>query len=158
MEICKIFYSWQSDIKESRNFISGCLKKIPEKLKGISVIEIDRDTQGTAGSPDIGDAIYKKIDSADIFVADVTVISPEYTGRKTPNPNVMLELCYAIKALGWQRILLHNEDYGDIELLPFDIIHQRMTKFSLQEKNLLHGGQTEILKTQKICPKYCMRL
>lgn len=170
---CKIFYSWQSDIKESRNFISGCLKKIPDKLKGISVIEIDRDTQGIAGSPDIGDAIYKKIDSADIFVADVTIINHEYTGRKTPNPNVMLELGYAIKALGWQRILLlYNEDYGDAELLPFDINHQRMTKFSLQEeartearkrvinnfsttisilreKNLLHGGRPEILEARK---------
>lgn len=170
---CKIFYSWQSDIKESRNFISGCLKKIPKKLKDISVIEIDRDTQGIAGSPDIGDAIYKKIDSADIFVADVTIINPEYTGRKTPNPNVMIELGYAIKALGWQRILLlYNGDYGDVELLPFDINHQRMIKFSLQEeikaearkkvinnfsatisilreKNLLHGGQPEIADTRK---------
>ena len=69
--------------------------------------------------------IYKKIDSADIFVADVTIINPEYTGRKTPNPNVMIELGYAIKALGWQRILLlYNGDYGDVELLAFDINHQ----------------------------------
>ena len=39
-------------------------------------------------------------------MADVTIINHDYTGRKTPNPNVMLELGYAIKALGWQRILL----------------------------------------------------
>lgn len=37
--------------------------------------EVDRDTEGIAGSPDIGDAIYSKIDKADIFVADVTIIN-----------------------------------------------------------------------------------
>lgn len=135
MDTCSIFYSWQSDIKDSRNFISDCLKRLPKKLRELSVIEIDRDTAGVAGSPNIGDTIYKKIDQCDIFVADVTIINADEKGRKTPNPNVMIELGYAIKALGWDRIiLLYNKDYGDVEKLPFDINHQRMRSYSLVEE------------------------
>lgn len=133
MDTCRIFYSWQSDIKQSRNFISNCLEQIPGRLKDLSIIEIDRDTEGIAGSPDIGNTIYEKIDCSDIFVADVTIINGDYLGRKTPNPNVLIELGYAIKSLDWNRIiLLYNEDYGSIEEIPFDINHQRMTKYSLR--------------------------
>lgn len=134
-DTCNIFYSWQSDIKSSRNFLSDCLKRLPSKLKGFVIIKVDRDTQGLAGSPDIGDSIYDKIEHADIFVADVTIINKDYTGRKTPNPNVLIELGYAIKCLGWDRIiLLFNAEEGDVEELPFDINHQRMTKYSLKEE------------------------
>lgn len=173
MENCNIFYSWQSDIKGSKNFISDCLKQLPKKLKDMVVAEVDRDTEGIAGSPDIGDAIYSKIDKADIFVADVTIINKDWEGRKTPNPNVMIELGYAIKALGWNRIvLLYNKDYGNVESLPFDINHQRMTGYSLQEgqkaevrnriisnisstisilqdSNLLHGGNPDVVSARQ---------
>lgn len=158
MEICSIFYSWQSDIKDSRNFISDCLKRLPKKLEELSVIEIERDTVGIAGSPNIGDTIYKKIDCCDIFVADVTIINADEKGRKTPNPNVMIELGYAIKALGWDKIiLLYNKDYGDVEMLPFDINHQRMIPYSLvqekksEAKNRIianFAASIEILKSQ----------
>lgn len=130
---CTIFYSWQSDIKVSRNFISDCLERLEKKMKDIVLCDIDRDTQGLAGAPDIGDSIYEKIDSADIFIADVTIINRDYTGRKTPNPNVLIELGYAIKALGWDRIiLLYDKDFGEVEELPFDINHRRITSFALE--------------------------
>lgn len=131
---CTIFYSWQSDIKSSRNFISDCLERLRKRMKDIILCDIDRDTQGLAGAPDIGDSIYEKIDSADIFIADVTIINRNSIGRKTPNPNVLIELGYAIKALGWERIiLLYDKDFGEIEELPFDINHRRITSFSLEE-------------------------
>lgn len=172
METCNVFFSWQSDIKESKNFISDCLRQLPKKLKDIAIIEVDRDTRGLAGAPDIGDAIFMKIDKADIFVADVTIINGEWGGRKTPNPNVMLELGYAIKSLGWDRIiLLYNKDYGNVESLPFDINHQRMLGYSLKDEKkaearnqiicsisaticilrecgVLHGGKPEILSAR----------
>ncbi len=172
MDVCNIFYSWQSDIKESKNFISDCLKQLPKKLKDMAVVEVDRDTEGIAGSPDIGDSIYMKIDRADIFVADVTIINKDWSGRKMPNPNVMIELGYAIKALGWERIvLLYNRECGSVESQPFDINHQRMTGYSLQEekkaearnriisniaatisilkdKNRLHGGNPDVMKAR----------
>jgi len=168
-EKCLIFYSWQSDIKESRNFISNCMKQLAQKCKNIMPIEVSRDTQGLSGAPNIGDAIYEKIDNADIFVADVSIINPDAEGRKTPNPNVMIELGYAIKALGWEHIvLLYNSDCGEVEELPFDINHQRMLGYSLQDtkkseerdkvirsiantisilkaKGEIHGGQTQLI-------------
>lgn len=170
---CTIFYSWQSDIKISRNFISDCLNRLGKKMKNFVLCDIDRDTQGLAGAPDIGDSIYEKIDSADIFVADVTIINGDYAGRKTPNPNVLIELGYAIKALGWDRIiLLYDKDFGEIEELPFDINHRRITSFSLgeceekakvreyvlsciiatiqilEQEHRLHGGSADIVKAQ----------
>ncbi len=159
-EKCLIFYSWQSDIRESRSFISNCMSHLPAKCSDIVPVEVSRDTQGLAGSPNIGDAIYEKIDKADIFVADVTIINPEASGRKTPNPNVMIELGYAIKALGWDHIvILYNSDCGDVEKLPFDINHQRMTGYSLKEcgkaesqKKIIRSiaGTIEILKTKGV--------
>lgn len=112
-------------------------------------------------------------DCSDIFVADVTIINGDYLGRKTPNPNVLIELGYAIKSLDWNRIiLLYNEDYGSIEEIPFDINHQRMTKYSLRgetkadikkrvinnfaatieilkNQGLLHGGQPFLATVRK---------
>lgn len=135
---CNIFYSWQSDIKESRSFISECMKQIPKRCRDIAMVEVSRDTVGVAGAPNIGDTIYQKIDMADIFVADVTIINSGAEGRKTPNPNVMIELGYAIKALGWKHIvLLYNLDCGNVEDLPFDINHQRMQLFLFQARRRL---------------------
>lgn len=170
---CTIFYSWQSDMKVSRNFISDCLDKLRKKIKNIILCDIDRDTQGLAGAPDIGDSIYEKIDSADIFIADVTIINGDYAGRKTPNPNVMIELGYAIKSLGWDRIiLLYDKDFGEIEEFPFDINHRRITSFTLEsceekakmrdyvlscitatiqileQEHRLYGGSAETVKAQ----------
>lgn len=118
---CRIFYSWQSDIKVSRNLIFDCFDKFRKKIKVIILCDIDRDTQGLTGTSDIGDLIYQKIDSADIFITDVIIINGDYAGCKTPNPNVMIELGYAIKSLGWDRIiLLYDKDFGEIEEIPFE--------------------------------------
>ncbi len=160
MDHCTIFYSWQSDIKASRNFISDCMKRLLQKLVDLAAIEISRDTEGIAGAPNIGDTIYEKIDRADIFVADVTIINAGTTGRKTPNPNVLIELGYAIKTLGWNRIILfYDRDFGPVEELPFDINHQRMTCYSLEEQSKSQARDTvinhiaatvELLKEQRI--------
>lgn len=139
----------------------------------MAMVEISRDTAGVAGAPNIGDTIYQKIEMADILVADVTIINSGWEGRKTPNPNVMIELGYTIKSLGWEHIvLLYNSDYGDVEELPFDINHQRMTAFSFQNeekvdarnriigsisatiellkaKGELHGGKPVVINARK---------
>ena len=49
---CKIFYSWQSDNKKVRNFISDCIKQLNKDFPEIVTTEITRDTQGVPGSPD----------------------------------------------------------------------------------------------------------
>lgn len=47
---------------------------------------------------------------------------------------MLLELGYAVKTLGWERVIcLCNIDYGDE--YPFDVAHNRITDFSLEGKN-----------------------
>ncbi len=143
-EKIKIFYSWQSDLKgnETRNFISDCIKDTVKHMKDTIEIEVDRDTKGEFGSPDIVQTIFSKIDNCDIFIADVSVVN-KYTTvsdcdeeneiRCTPNPNVMLELGYASNVVGWDNIIcIINTDYGEIKELPFDIAHRRLTPYSLK--------------------------
>ncbi len=129
---CLMFLSWQSDRKDCRNFVVSALEMLSKK-ESLLTITIDRDTLNVPGSPDIGDTIFEKIDRCDLFVADLTLINDrESHFRRTPNPNVLIELGYAIKTLGWERILLLQcIDYGDVEELPFDINHRRICNFTL---------------------------
>ena len=130
---CLIFLSWQSDRHDCRNFVSSVIEQLPKQLDDVATIEIDRDTSNIPGSPDIGDTIFEKINRCDFFVADITLINDRGSQcRRTPNPNVLIELGYAIKAVGWDRIiLLQCKDYGDIEELPFDINHRRIASFTM---------------------------
>jgi hypothetical protein len=142
-----IFYSWQSDIPASHKFIQSCIDKAVKELNRKKSLEfdvqinIDRDTKNTSGSPAITSTILDKIDNADIFVADVTLINNMFINRflgkrLTPNPNVLIELGYAIKALGWDRIIcINNLNLGANEQLPFDIRGHRISTFkSLSDK------------------------
>lgn len=133
-----VFYSWQSDLPNSTNrgFIENALRKASEKITDDSTVEIEpvieRDTKGVAGSPDISTTILNKIDKATIFVADVSIINKDSNDRSTPNPNVLIELGYAIKNLGWENIILvMNKEYGGPELLPFDLKMRRVIVYSL---------------------------
>ena len=134
-----IFYSWQSDRANSTNrgFIESALKKaievlkIDEKLLAAArdeEIKIDRDTLGVPGSPPIVDTILEKIASCDAFVADMTYIGKTNEDRYLPNPNVLIEYGFALKALGNPRVIkVMNTHYGDpFEFpLPFDMRHLR---------------------------------
>lgn len=56
------------------------------------------------------------------LVADLSIINAESNCRPTPNPNVLLEVGFAAKAISWSNILcIYNCEYGKVELLPFDI-------------------------------------
>lgn len=136
MKECLLFLSWQSDRKECRNFMFSVVDSVAKRVKEFAPIKIDRDTANVPGSPDIGDTIFEKIDMCDLFVADITLINDKDSGyRRTPNPNVMIELGYAIKTLGWERIiLLQCEDYGDVEELPFDINHRRICSYTVEKE------------------------
>ncbi len=129
-----IFYSWQSGPydKENRYLISGCLNDVAKELRktGISV-RIEQDTRGSAGSADIPQTLFQKIETADAFVGDVSIINPDSAEeRKTPNPNVMIELGYAASVLKWERIIsVFNLKFGALEDAPFDIRHRRMIAY-----------------------------
>ena len=132
----KVFYSWQSDSPNNtnRSLILTALEKAAEDIindDSISVVPvIDRDTLGLSGSPDIAQSIFAKIDGASVFVADVTIIDPKAV-KLSPNPNVLIELGYAVKVLGWNKIIMvMNAEYGGPDTLPFDLRSKRVFPYS----------------------------
>jgi hypothetical protein len=100
-----IFYSWQSDLPNATNhgFIEKALEIAAKSIRDDDSIQIepvvDRDTVGVPGTPDIAETILDKIERAQIFVCDVSIINQDTQFRLTPNPNVLIELGYALKAL-----------------------------------------------------------
>lgn len=136
-----IFYSWQSDLPNNtnRSFIEDVIKKAIKRSKnnGYSIyLDYDRDTLGVTGSPDISETIFNKIDKTDIFICDISIINQDYEGRKTPNPNVLLELGYAAKVLGWEKIIcLFNKKFGKVLDVPFDLNHKRILFYNSDELN-----------------------
>jgi hypothetical protein len=151
----RIFYSWQSDTPNNmgrsliQNGLEGALKRIGNDQSAEVQPVLDRDTSGTSGSPDITDTILAKIALSDVFVADVTIVNrckgrsflgipiEDRSGstRPTPNPNVLLELGYAITHLGWNRIILvQNLAFGSPEELPFDLRGRRVLTFNARKE------------------------
>ncbi len=139
-----IFYSWQSDFhaKINRYFIRDCLDKVIKKLNGDNnmneAVRLDQDTQGIPGTPDIANTIFKKIRESSAFVADLTLSSQSTGGKKSPNPNVLVELGYAFSAIGDSRVItVMNTAYGEPSDLPFDLNHKRWPiQYSLLESDL----------------------
>jgi hypothetical protein len=149
-----VFYSWQSDLPRETNqrAISSCIKtafiSIEENNETIT-LNYDEATRGEPGSPDIPSTIFNKISAADIFLCDITTINhSESTKRKTSNPNVLIELGYAISILGWERIIMvFNKNFGDFESeLPFDLEKRRLTSFTIKDKTDKGGKSDLILK------------
>ncbi len=132
----KFFYSWQSERPPSvsRAFIRKALEKVSTTLNQSGVderIEIDSDTQGVPGTPEIFSTILSKIEDAAVFVADLTICAETTTDgskRLFPNSNVMFEYGYALKAKDRGRLIcVMNTLYGgsDPTELPFDLRHAR---------------------------------
>ncbi len=134
----KIFYSWQSDLPKNQNlnFIETSIKDALKRLrqqKPISLdIKLDKATRNLAGSPDIAESIFSKIGNSSIFIADISIINKDYDGlRKTPNPNVLVELGYAARSLGWEKIIcVYNTDFGNYNDLPFDLRNRRILDYT----------------------------
>lgn len=131
-----VFYAWQSDSSETENhhFIAEALKNAITRLnidlalrESEAALVFDRDTHAEPGMPPVADTILRKIDEASIFVADVTfvgTVGPRAKGLL--NSNVGIELGYAARALGFERVVcVFNEYYGTPDRLPFDLVHRR---------------------------------
>lgn len=136
----RVFWSWQSDInaKISRIFVKKVIERtlaeLHEELNLEERPEIDHDTKGELGSPAIVDTIFEKISQSDLFIADVTPIA-DNGSKKVMNPNVAIEVGYAISELGHRKMMsIMNTSFGDIEDLPFDLRHRRgPILYSLEE-------------------------
>jgi len=139
-----IFYSWQSDLENNynRNFIKECLEKVIKKINKNLILEeplrLDQDTKDVPGSPDISNTVFKKIRESDVFVGDVSFIARTDKKKCVPNPNVLIELGYALNSLTDTCIVnLMNTAYGNPnENLPFDLAHKRWPiQYYLSDEN-----------------------
>ena len=108
-----IFFSWQSDVPNNRFFIDRKIKEAIAKIKGLPGmsgcnITYDHSTQNRSGSPDIISTVHSKINQCDVFIADITpIVSIESRDddkeKLIPNPNVMEESGFALRAIGENR-------------------------------------------------------
>ncbi len=141
-----VFFSWQDDTPTNigRNFIKDVLDVVRKQLaadfsldEAFRDVEIDSDTKDVPGHPPIVEAILKKIDATDVFVADLTFVGQRLDKRPTPNPNVLIEYGYALKSRSHERtVLIMNEAYGEASraTLPFDLGHMRFPiRYNLPE-------------------------
>lgn len=136
----KLFFSWQSEDKKSRKTLDVALQNAVDALgdRGIR-LEIDHSTLGESGMPSIDQTILRKIDACDIFLADVTPVATYQkssgngmqVSKDVPNPNVLLELGYAMSALGvgYVVIVAHQGKWLP-ENMPFDINHRTIYSFT----------------------------
>lgn len=156
-----VFYSWQSDLpgRGNRNLIEESLGRAIRAIArnndaGVEPV-LDRDTADLAGTPDIAHSILAKIAMADAFVADVSIVNGADGGRATPNPNVLIELGYAVAELGWDNVVLvQNTAYGGPERLPFDLRGRRTVTYEMgpegdlaATRGLLQGRLESVLRT-----------
>jgi hypothetical protein len=166
-----VFWSWQSDqpARETRSLIRDALitalGRIAVEMEEAERPEIDHDTKGLAGSPDIVASILKKIESAAVFVADVTPIVISAGDKQVANPNVLIELGYAKRALGTERVItvwntaLTN---AKIEDLPFDMRHRRgPIEFAVQAgapKDQLKKARDQLSQDLENCIRASLRV
>lgn len=131
-----IFNSWQSDSPHNSKAIRAALRdasnKLEEKIAGLHV-KNDEATSNQVGTMHIPSSILQNISDADIFVADLSTVGSTSDGKKKlQNPNVLIELGYAIAQLGWDRIiLLFNKEFGEFKDLPFDIEKRSCLDFKI---------------------------
>ena len=75
--------------------------------------------------------------------------------RLTPNPNVLIELGFAINQLGFGKIIcINNDSFGAVENLPFDIRQNRIARYELSSKPNLKEQKAKlknILKGDLLC-------
>lgn len=144
MKNFKVFFSWQSNKIDISKQIRKSLRKFSKDNGNVTIDEATRDRPG---SPNIPMTILNKINGCDIFICDLTTITNE--GEDCfPNSNVMFELGYAVKTIGWERIICLLQSGNDMNHYPFDINRQRLSTFSNDEQldNLVKVAIEAIIK------------
>lgn len=145
-----VFYAWQTDLPEATNkaFIRDTLTAAIKAARkdGVALEKRpEEDARGRSGAADVPAAIFDMIERCSVFVGDVSIIngprsffalpreaSGQRTWRPTPNPNVLVELGYAVRCLRWENVIpVLNLAFGDVEQLPFDFRHRHILAYRL---------------------------
>jgi len=143
-----VFYSWQSDLhdKTNRTLIRDAIHKALGDISKDQEIEIkpelDEATRGEPGASHIAEAIFRKIKQATAFVPDVTLVHK--AEPYSPNPNVLTELGYAARSLGWSRVIPVLNDAYRVDpnkpidpkaVLPFDFGYRAIVIYNLSKSD-----------------------
>ncbi len=173
-KILNVFYSWQSELPSKANsqLIRSALNDAANKINeddGLGTLtKMDEATRNIPGSPNIADSIFHKIKNSDVFVCDLSKVAHQDSLSGEPrsycNPNVAIELGYAIGELGWNRIILvFNEAFGKLpDDLPFDAKGHRASTYNCPDsdnkaivnnakgnlRDTLFTALTEIIRTE----------
>ena len=125
----RIFYAWQSQNKQTEQYIKEQLKKAKEDFEkeGVGIDLIFSPTQEKTGSPDIKVSILEQIKSCDVFIGDLSFIDTE---KNVSNGNVLYETGIADAFLGEERVILLCDENTKIEEVVFDINHKRVSKIN----------------------------
>jgi hypothetical protein len=142
-----IFYAWQNDRPRNahKHLIRDAARVAVKRIGRDADVEysprLDHDTKDVPGTPEIAATIFSKIQESAALIADLTFIGATdlRDGHKKllPNPNVLLELGYAARSIGWDRIIcVMNTAYGPVEEQIFDIRQRRLPIFyELESEN-----------------------
>ena len=179
----KVFYSWQNDTdsKCNRYFIRDAAEKAIKELNKEFLFEpsprpdfaeLDHDTKGIPGHPEIVNTILEKIRNCHIFIADLTFVGTTWGNKANhqntskvisdckflPNPNVMFELGYAFNVLDDSRfIFVQNTEYGLPESGIFDLAHRRHPLTYALSPNSTAGQLKQVLKDLSHIIKMALR-
>jgi predicted nucleotide-binding protein len=130
-----VFYSHSTKNNQSyETFL-----KINEKLKD-NIIDVDNNPKNFSR---LLDRITYHIKKADIFVCDLTPYLPDYS---YPNPNVMLELGYALEQFENNNIIyILNENYKIT--LPTMIEGVNLIKYKFEDTDEYYSEIVECIKS-----------
>lgn len=128
-----IFWAWQADFKPARNEIKKALESVVQAInrgrKSILPLRIETAVDVGDGAVRIDSTLLDKIAAADAVAADVTPVYRAFR-RLNPNPNVLVEVGYALAHKAPEQVLLMEKkrEPGDVPgddkaatQLPFDI-------------------------------------
>lgn len=139
-----IFNSWQSDTPHNSKTIRAAIREASTKLElqfPDLHVKIDEATSNQVGALHIPSSILQNISNSDVFIGDLSAVGSTKDGKKKlPNPNVLIELGYAISQLGWDRIvILFNKEHGEFKDLPFDIEKRSCIDFRITSDDDKNG-------------------
>jgi hypothetical protein len=106
-----VFYSWQTDTEDDKQFIRDALDQAVEKLRSEADLKsdlpiVDTDLKNMGGIPDVATTMFQKIRKSAVFVGDLTLVGSYHSHsangpKRTANPNVLIEMGYAAGTMGW---------------------------------------------------------